>query len=64
MLRYLSGIVTSTFKVGTFGCGGSFESPSFPDRSGVCGVFPSIFVLYSNDLSSEALSSTSSIPSL
>ena len=28
-LRYLSGIVTSTFKVGTGGCVGQFASPSF-----------------------------------
>ena len=38
ILRYLSGKVTSTFKVGT---GGQFASPSFP---GVSGVFP-MFVL-------------------
>ena len=58
LLRYLSGIVYSTLKVGT---GGRFASPSFP---GISGVFPTIFVLYSNDLPSEALSSTSSISSL
>ena len=40
MLRYLSGIVTSTFKAGT---GGPFASPSFSDLSG---VFPTIFLLY------------------
>ena len=49
LLRYLSGIVISTCKVGT---GGQFASPSFP---GLSGVFPTIFVLYSNDLPSEAL---------
>ena len=39
LLRYLSGIVTSIFQVGT---GGRFASPSFP---GLYGVFPTIFVL-------------------
>ena len=51
LLRYLSGIVTSTFKADT---GGRFVSLSFP---GLSGVVPSIFVLYSNHLASEALSS-------
>ena len=55
----LSGIVTSTFKVGA---GGRFSSPSLPDH--IFGVFPSIFVSYANDLPSETLSSTSSILSL
>ena len=55
LLRYFSEIVTSTLKVGTVG---QFASPLFP---GVFGVFPTIFILYSNDLPSEALSSTSSI---
>ena len=50
--------MASTFKVGT---GGRFTSQSFP---GLSGVFPTIFVLYLNDLPSEALSSTSSISSL
>ena len=36
LLRYLSGIVTSTCKVGT---GGRFASPSFP---GISGMFPTI----------------------
>ena len=58
LLRYLSGIVNSMCKVGT---GGQFASPPF---RGLSGVFPTIFVLYSNDLPSEALSSTSSISSL
>ena len=39
LLRYLSGIVTSTFKIGT---GGRFASLSIP---GLSGVFPTIFVL-------------------
>ena len=50
--------MTSTFKVGT---GGRFASPSFP---GLFGIFPTIFVLYLNGLSSEALPSTSSVSSL
>ena len=50
LLRYLSGIVTSTFTVGT---AGRFASPSF---SGCASVFPTVSVLYLNDLSSEALS--------
>ena len=50
--------MTSTLKVGA---GGQFASPSF---LGLPDVFPSIFVLYSVDLLSEALSSTSSISSL
>ena len=57
-MRQLSGIVTSTFKVGTGGC---FAAPSFP---GLSGVFLIILVLYSNDLQPEVLSSTSSISSL
>ena len=39
LLRYLSEIVNSTFKVGT---GGPFASPSFP---GLSGGFTTIFVL-------------------
>ena len=50
LLRHLSEIVTSTFKVGTV-C--RFASPSFPGRAG---VFPTIFVLHLNDLPSKALS--------
>lgn len=52
------------FKDGTGGCGGWFASPGFPWCSGLSGVSPTIFILYSNDVSSEALSLTSSIPSL
>ena len=46
--RYLSGIVTSTFKVGTPGCAGRLASPGFPGFGfgGLSGVFPTIFVLY------------------
>ena len=40
LLKYLSEIVTSTFKDGT---GGRFASPSFP---GLSGVFSTIFVLH------------------
>ena len=58
LLRYLGRIVTSTFKVGT---GSRFASPSFP---GLSIVFPTIFVLNSNDLPSKALSSKSSISSV
>ena len=39
LLRYLNGIVTSTFTVST---GGRCASPLFPGHSG---VFPNIFVL-------------------
>ena len=53
--RHLSGIVTSVYKHGQ---GGWFTPPSF---SGPSGVFPAIFVSYSNDLPSEVLSSTLSI---
>ena len=42
--------MTSKFKVGT---AGQFASPSF---SGPAGVFVTIFVLYLNNLSCEALS--------
>ena len=51
MLRHLREIVTSTFKAGT---NGRSASPSFPGRSG---VFPTVFILYLNDLPFEALSS-------
>ena len=76
LLRYLSGIVTSTFKAGTGGRGvrggrGSWDPPVVSGGcgahfgcAGLCGVFPTIFVLYLNDLPSEALSSTSSVLSL
>ena len=56
LLRYFSGIVTSTLKGGTgVSSDRSASPPSFPGRAGRCGVFPTIFVLYSNDLPSEAL---------
>ena len=58
LLRHLSGIVTSMYEDGA---GGRFTPPSF---SGPSGVFPAIFASYSNDLPSEALSSTLSISSL
>ena len=64
LIKYLSEIGTSTFKVGTAGCGGWFTSPGFPVHVGLSGVFTTIFVLYLNDLPSEALSTTSSILSL
>ena len=64
MLRYFSGIVISMFEDGTGGYGGWFASPGFPWCSGLSGVSPTIFVLYSNDVSSAALSLTSSILSL
>ena len=63
-------MVTSTFKVGTAGCSGrgGWVPSKFCDAGGghgdLSGVFLSIFVLYLNDLPSEALSSTSSISSL
>ena len=31
LLQYLSGIVTSTFKISTGGCAGQSASPGFPD---------------------------------
>ena len=58
LLRYFSGIMTSILKVRN---GGRFASPSFPDLSR---IFPTIIALNSNDLPSEALSSTSSVSSL
>ena len=57
LLRYLSGIVASTFIVGTAGCGGWFAFYGF-SGCGLSGVFHTIFVLYLIDLPSEALSST------
>ena len=56
--------MTSTFKVGTFGCGDEFVSPGFLGRAGLFAVFPTIFVLYLNDLPSGALSLIFSISSL
>ena len=63
-LKYLSGIVTSRFKVGTAGCGGQFASPGFPGCGGLSSVFSTGFVLYLHDFQSEVLSSTSLISSL
>ena len=72
----MSWTVNSAFKAGTDGCGGcggcSGWIPSEfcgdygcrSDLFGLSGVFPNIFVLGLNDLSSETLSSTSSILSL
>ena len=40
--------MTSTFKFGTAGCGGPSASPGFPGRSGLSGVFPTIFVSHLN----------------
>ena len=37
-LRYLSGNVTSTYKVGTGGCVGQFASPSFRNRTSLSPV--------------------------
>ena len=55
LLRYLSGIVTSTIKVGTAGCGGQLASLGFPDFAGLSGIFSTIVVLYLKHLPSEAL---------
>ena len=70
MLRYLIGIVTSTFTANTGGCGGSGGRGGW-DLSGFgggCGsifsTFPTTLVLYLSDLPSEALPSTSSFLSL
>ena len=65
----MSGIETSTFKTGTGGYGGRFgrdgwDPSEFGGCGGISGVFPTTFVLYLNDLPSEALSLTSSISSL
>ena len=53
--RYLSGIVTSIFKVGTGGCVGQFTSPSFLIRTGLAHVFPITVVLKLISLPSESL---------
>ena len=55
LLRYFSGIVTSTFKVA------QFASPAFPGCGGISGVFPTIFVLYLNDITSETSTSILSL---
>ena len=70
VLRYLSGTVTSAFKAGTGGCGvfggwvpfGFFGG--FGGCSGLLDVFLDYFVIYVNDLPSEALSLITSISSL
>ena len=64
LLRYLSGIVTSTFKFGAGGYGGQFTFPEFQDCDNFSAISIPIFVLYSNDLSSETLSLTSTSPIL
>ena len=51
-------------QVGKAGCGDWFASPQFPGRVGLSVVFPTIFILYLNDLSSEVLSLILSIMSL
>ena len=56
VLGYLSKIVSSIFKIGTSCCGGRPTSSSFQGRFGLLGVFHTIFILYLNDLPSEALS--------
>ena len=59
MIRYLSGIVTSALKVDTdgFGCHSGWDPYGFCSGYGGCaGVFPVIFVLYSNDLPCKYLS--------
>ena len=50
-------MVTSMFKNGTGGCAGWSASSGFPGCGGLSGVFPIVFVLYPNDLPSEASSS-------
>ena len=66
LLRYLSGIVTFTFKHNTGACAGWSAFPEFRSSGDLSGVSPNISVLYSNDFPSEALplTSTSSILSL
>ena len=50
LIRYLSGIMASTFKVGTGGGrGGWLASPSLSDYAGLSSVFPVILLLYVND---------------
>ena len=58
MLRYLSGIKTSTLKDGTDGCAGWSATPGFPGCGNLSDVFPTISILCSNDLASKALLST------
>ena len=66
LIRYLSGIVTSALKNGTGGYAGRSTSSRFPGCVSLSSVSVTIFVLYSNDLPSEALllTSTSLILSL
>ena len=64
MLKCLSGIVTLTFNNGTSDCGDWLVPPSSPGRADLSGVFATTCVLYSNDLPSETVSSTSWISSL
>ena len=61
LLRYLSEIVTSVFKgdIGGCGCCGGLDPSGFGGASsshaGLASIFTIIFVLYLNDLPSEAL---------
>ena len=64
MQRYWNGTLASVFKGVRGGCGGWSASPRFPGCYSLFGVFPTIFVIYSNNLSSEKLQSTSSISPL
>ena len=61
LLRYLSGIVSSTFYVkdSTGGCTGWSAFSGFQGFGTLSGVYPTIFDFYSNDLPCEALSLTS-----
>ena len=59
----MSGIVTSRFKAGTAGCS-DCDGWVPSGYSGICGVFSTSFILYSNGLPSEALLLTSSNSSL
>ena len=51
--------MNSVFESGTGGCGCCFPTSCGSGCSGLCGVFRTLFVLYSNDLSSEPLLWTS-----
>ena len=55
----MSETATSSFDVDTPGCAGWIVF-----HGGLLGVFSTILVIYLNDLSSEVLSSTSSVSSL
>ena len=61
LLKYLVRIVTSTFKNITGGCAVQSVLFAFPDCGGCPCTFSIMFVLYLNDLLSEALSSTLSV---